>query len=108
MLATYGLARPRVNRHIALTTALVIALLPEIVYQVTATKNDIILAAVAIACVVWADRWLQAPSFEALLGLGLTLCFGVAVKTTFGLFAFFFGLTWLSLVIQRGRLGLLM
>lgn len=80
LLATYGLARPRVNRHIALTTALIIASLPEVVYQATGTKNDIILAAVAIACVVWADRWLQSPSFEALLGLGLTLCFGVAVK----------------------------
>ncbi|BDM82185.1 ArnT family glycosyltransferase [Acaryochloris marina] len=107
LLATYGLARPRVNRHIALTTALVIASLPEVVYQATATKNDIILAAVAIACVVWADRWLQSRSFESLLGLGLTLCFGVAVKTTFVLFAFFFGLTWLSLVIQQGRLSLL-
>lgn len=107
LLATYGIARPRVNRHIALTTALVIVSLPEIVYQATATKNDIILAAVAIACVVWADRWLQSPSFEALLGLGLTFCFGVAVKTTFVLFAFFFGLMWLSLVIQRGKLGVL-
>lgn len=108
LLATYAIACPRVHRPIALSTALVIASLPEIVYQATATKNDIILAAVAIACVVWADRWLQNFSFEALLGLGLTLCFGVAVKTTFVLFAFFFVLTWLSVVIQRRQLGLLL
>lgn len=108
LLATYGISRPRVNRQIALTTALVIVSLPEIVYQATATKNDIILAAVAIACVVWADRWIRSPSMESLLGLGLTLCFGVAVKTTFVLFAFFFVLTWLSLVLQRGRMGVLL
>ncbi|MEM9121299.1 MAG: hypothetical protein AAGD09_25975 [Cyanobacteria bacterium P01_F01_bin.56] len=99
---TYAIARPRVSQSVALTTAVVIACLPEIVYQSTATKNDIIVAAVAVACVVWADRWLRVPTIDALLGLGLTLCFGVAVKTSFVLFAFFFLLLWLVLVIQRG------
>lgn len=99
---TYAIARPRVSQAVALTSALAIACLPEIVYQATATKNDIIVAAVAVACIVWADRWLQVPTIDALLGLGLTLCFGVAVKTSFVLFAFFFLLLWLVLVIQRG------
>ncbi|NEQ44705.1 MAG: hypothetical protein F6K00_14550 [Leptolyngbya sp. SIOISBB] len=99
---TYAIARPRVSQAVALTTALVIACLPEIVYQSTATKNDIIVAAVAMACVVWADRWLRVPKIDALLGLALTLCFGVAVKTSFVLFAFFFLLLWLVLVIQQG------
>ncbi len=107
LLGTYAIARPRVNATITLTTALVIACLPEIVYQSTATKNDIIVAAVAIACVVWADRWLRNPAINSALGLGLTLCFGIAVKTSFVLFGVFFMLLWLSLVLQRGYLVLL-
>ncbi|MEO1593032.1 MAG: hypothetical protein AAFU71_17330, partial [Cyanobacteria bacterium J06632_22] len=95
----------KVSQSVALTAALVIAGLPEIVYQSTATKNDIIVAAVAVACLVWGDRWLRMPTIEALLGLGLTLCFGVAVKTSFILFAIFFVLLWLVLIIQQGRLA---
>ncbi|MEL6222933.1 MAG: glycosyltransferase family 39 protein [Cyanobacteria bacterium J06627_8] len=102
MVGTYAIARPRTTHTIALTTSILIAALPEVVYQSTATKNDIILAAVALACVIWADQWLRATSIESLLGLGLTLCFGISVKTTFVLFAFFFLIVWLSLVIQRG------
>jgi len=104
-LGTYGLVRPRVNRDIALTSAIAIGCLPEIVYQATATKNDIILAAIALVCVIWADRWLQLPSLSSLLGFLLTLCFGVAVKTSFILFAFFFVPLWFSLVIQQGKLS---
>lgn len=103
LLATYGLARPRVSQGIAVTTVVVMGSLPELIYQATATKNDIILAAIALAAVLWADRWLRSPSIESLLGLGLTLCFGVAVKTTFVLFAGCFGVLWLGLVIQQGR-----
>ena len=103
LLATYAIACPRVNREIAFTTTLVIIALPEIVYQSTATKNDIILTAVALACVLWADQWLRSPAIESLLGLGLTLCLGIAVKTSFVLFAFFFLLLWFTLVIQQGR-----
>lgn len=102
LFGTYGLARPRVSQAIATTTAIVIACLPEIVYQATGTKNDIIFAAVALGCMLWGDRWLRRPSFESLIGLGLTLCFGVAVKTSFVLFAFFFVLVWLALVLQQG------
>lgn len=102
-LCTYSLARPRVSRRIAVTTTLVILSLPEIVYQATGTKNDLLLAAVALACVTWADRWLRQPEIESLLGLGLTLCFGVAVKTSFVFFAFFFLLLWLGWVIQRQK-----
>ena len=104
LLGTYALARPRVTHAIALTTAIAIACLPEIVYQATGTKNDIIMAAVALACIFWSDRALTVASIESLLGLGLTLCFGVAVKTSFVLFAFFFVPLWLSLVIQQGKL----
>ncbi|NEP58625.1 MAG: hypothetical protein F6K31_16680 [Symploca sp. SIO2G7] len=104
VFGVYAIARPRVTPTIALTTAIVIACLPEIVYQSTATKNDIIVAAVAVVCVVWADRWLMYPTIESTLGLGLTLCFGIAVKTSFVLFGFFFMLLWLSLVVQRGYL----
>ncbi len=99
---TYGLARPRVSQTIAITTAIVFVCLPEIVYQATGTKNDIIVAAVALGSILWGDRWLHLPAFESLVGLGLTLCFGVAVKTSFVLFAFFFVLVWLALVIQKG------
>ena len=107
LFGTYAIARPRVSPTIALTTAVVIACLPEIIYQSTATKNDIIVAAVALTCVVWADRWLRNPAIESALGLGLTLCFGVAVKTSFIFFGFFFMLLWLGLVLQRGYLSLL-
>lgn len=101
--STYGLARPRVSRRIACTSTLVVASLPEVVYQATGTKNDIILAAVALACVVWADRALRFPAIVPLIGLGLTLCFGVSVKTSFVLFAFFFMLLWGVLVVQSGK-----
>ncbi|MDB9525059.1 hypothetical protein PN498_03600 [Oscillatoria sp. CS-180] len=107
LLGTYALTRPAVSRSIALTTAVAIACLPEIVYQSTGTKNDIMLAAVALVCVLWAERWLRIPSPEALFGLGLTLCFGVAVKTSFVLFAAFFLPLWFGLVIQRRQFFLL-
>lgn len=107
LFGTYAIARPRVTQTIALTTAVAVACLPEIVYQATATKNDIILAAVALACVIWADCWLRRPQIVAALGFGLTLCFGIAVKTSFVLFGFFFIALWLSLVVQRGYLDLL-
>ncbi|MEM6254244.1 MAG: glycosyltransferase family 39 protein [Cyanobacteria bacterium P01_D01_bin.156] len=108
LFGTYGLVRPRVSRSIALTSALVISCLPEIIYQSTETKNDIIIAAVALACVLWGDRWLRIGTVEALVGLGVTLCFGVSAKTTFVLFAAFFLLGWLSLVIRQGKFSLLM
>lgn len=107
LFGTYAISRPRVCPAIALTTAVVMVCLPELIYQATATKNDIIVAAVALACVVWADRWLRRPAIESALGLGLTLCFGIAVKTSFILFGGFFMLLWLGLVIQRRHLGLL-
>lgn len=103
LFATYTLSRPRVNGTVALTTAIVVASLPEVVYQATATKNDIVLVAVALAAVVWADRWLRFPEATSLIGFGLTLCFGVAVKTSFVLFAAFFGVLWLTLVIQQAK-----
>jgi hypothetical protein len=107
LFGTYALSEPRFGPAIALTSALVIAGLPEIVYQSTATKNDIVLAAIALACVVWADRWLRVPSVEALAGLGLTLAFGMAVKTTFVLFAVCFIILWWVRVIRQGRLAAL-
>lgn len=107
LLGTYALARPRVSQTVALASAIAIICLPEIVYQSTGTKNDIIVAAIALTCVVWADRWLQVASIESLAGLGLTLCFGVAAKTSFVLFAAFFLPLWLSLVVQRGKLSIL-
>lgn len=103
-LGTYGLVRHAVSHRIALTTAIVIVCLPEIIYQSTGTKNDIILAAVALASVLWADQWSRTPSLLSLWGLGVTLCFGVAVKTSFVLFALFFIPLWLSLLFQKGQL----
>lgn len=102
LFGTYGLVRSRVSQPIAMTTAIVFVCLPEIVYQATGTKNDIVFAAVALGCVLWGDRWLHQPSLESLVGLGLTLCFGIAVKTSFVLFAFFFVLVWLALVVHKG------
>jgi hypothetical protein len=107
LVGTYALVRPRVSPAIALTTAIILASLPEIVYQATGTKNDILLAAAALGCVIWADRWRQYPTIEPIFGLWLTVCFGIAIKTSFVLFAGFFGLLWLSLVMQRGQ-GLLL
>ncbi|MEL6222296.1 MAG: hypothetical protein AAFR31_06605 [Cyanobacteria bacterium J06627_8] len=104
LLSTFALARSHFSQAISLTTALAIACLPEVVYQATATKNDIILAAVSLACVLWAYRWLSIQSFESLAGFGLTLCFGVAVKTSFVLFALFFVPLWLSMVIYQNHL----
>ncbi len=108
LFGTYALVRPYVSHWIALTTAITIICLPEIVYQSTGTKNDIILAAVALTSTLWAERWRLVASLESLIGLGLTICFGIAVKTSFVLFAFFFLTVWFSLVIQEGRLPLLL
>lgn len=108
LFGTYGFVRSRMGRSIALTSAIAISCLPEIIYQAPNTKNDIIIAAVALACVLWADQWLQVPSVESLIGLGLTLCFGISVKTSFVLFIAFFLPLWLSLVVQQGKLFLLL
>lgn len=108
LLGTYGLVRNTVNHLVALTSAIAIVCLPEIVYQSTGTKNDIILAAVALASVIWADQWSRTPSLISLVGLGLTLCFGMAVKTSFVLFALFFGPLWLTLLVQKGQLPTLL
>lgn len=110
VVGVYALAREMVAVPPALTAALVVAGLPELVYQATSTKNDIIAAAVAIACFLSAKHLLRQhatddlPSAFDVLTMGLFLAFGVAVKLNF----VFFGLPFVSglgLVLWR-RWGL--
>lgn len=104
LLGTYELARSKVDRTLAFTSALVIASLPHFVYVSTAIKNDIIIAAVAVACILWMDTWLSTLSIESFLGLGLTLAFGISAKITFLLFIVPFLILFFYLTIKKVKL----
>ena len=107
LLGTYELARPRVGQEIALTSSLLIASMPNFIYAATATKNDIIVAAVAVGCMLWADYWLRRPSIDSLSGLGLTLAFGISVKITFLFFAAPFIFMYICLTLKKKKLKML-
>ena len=103
----YALARFYVPSQPALTAAVVISSLPEIVYQATSIKNDILAAAVVIFCFLLAHRLLARPQASDLCLLGLGLCFGIAVKLNFVFFALPFALIFGILLWLRHGLRLL-
>ena len=80
---TYALARHYAEPKVALTAAIVIASLPELVYQATSTKNDIVAAAVGAFALLIAQELWQTPNFSAAILLILALSFGISTKTTF-------------------------
>ncbi|MAG35255.1 MAG: hypothetical protein CL878_03260 [Dehalococcoidia bacterium] len=103
--ATYALACYYARPTIALTTTLVIASLPELVYQAVSTKNDILAAAVAVFCVLLAHRLFARPSGLDLVLLVLVLSFGVATKITFLGFLLPFTVLLGLLLVQRHGLA---
>ncbi len=92
ILGTYALSRKYTSSEIALMSTLVIGSLPELVYQSTSTKNDIMMVAVAIFCFLTIKRLLENLNGFDICLLLLGLCFGISVKTNFIAFAIPFAL----------------
>lgn len=105
-LGTYATARKWFPCSISLTASLVVFSLPELVFQATITKNDIIAAAVAVACTLLTCRLLDSFSSVDCGILFLFAVFGVSVKTTFLAFAAPFFLICAPLLLYKHR-GLL-
>lgn len=87
---SYALARRHATPAVSLTASLVVLSLPELVYQATSTKNDIVMAVAGLFCFLLAHRLLERPAAGELALLILGLAFGVSVKTLFLGFALFF------------------
>ena len=87
VLGTYALCRQHTSQKISLAATLVIASLPEFVFQATSTKNDIFIIAAAIFCFLAVSRLLKKLCWGDLTLLLLGLVFGVSAKTTFMAFA---------------------
>lgn len=87
VLGTYALSRKYVSQEIALTATLVILSLPELVYQATSTKNDIITIAAAIFCFLTVFHILEKFTITDVIFLILAILFGISAKTTFLAFA---------------------
>ncbi len=79
---TYSLARRYAGPAAAWTSALVVLSFPELVYQATSTKNDIVVAAVAVACLLLLRRMAEAFRVRDFALFMLFSAFGFSVKTT--------------------------
>lgn len=81
----FGQDLPSRNGAIALTC--VVAGLQELVYQATSTKNDILMAAVALYSVVLLRRlWKEVRGFDLTLFVAM-VAYGISVKPTFAVVA---------------------
>ncbi len=89
---TYALARRQAGGGASLASALVVASLPELVFQATSTKGDLAAAAAAVASLLAASRLWRRPSGRDLALLLVILAFGVSARATFGAFAMPFAL----------------
>lgn len=93
VLGVYALGRRVVGRLPALTGAVVVAGLPELVYQATTVKNDVVMTAIAVGCLVILARILQGedPAESSLslciIHLALLFAFGISAKLNFAYFA---------------------
>lgn len=92
------------NNAIAVTVALLLVSMPEIVIQATSVKNDIPLGALALVALCGATQWVQEGKWMDLGMLLLALAAGVSFKTYFVLCALPIALVslWLRW-IQRGE-----
>ena len=93
----------RVAPQSARAVVLVIAGLPELVYQSTSTKPDILAAAAAIAAVQAGFRLYERLSIHDLLLAGAALAFGLTSKTTFSAFLIPFAVAWVRTIFRRHR-----
>lgn len=93
ILGVYALGRQMTPRLPALTGALVVAGLPELVYQATTVKNDVVMSAVAVGCLVVLAKILEGDRSDKfhpshyMVHLALLFAFGVSAKLNFGYFA---------------------
>jgi len=101
IFGTYAIARRYASCTMGLGTALVVASLPELIYQATSTKEDIVTAAVAVFCLVAVYRLLDRPNLPDVLLMTLGLLFGVSAKLNFIAFLVPFTLFFGSLLIHR-------
>ncbi len=100
---TYALARHYTEAKFALTAAILIGSLPELVYQATSTKNDIVAAAVGVFTLVIARELWEKPDFSGAILLILALSFGISTKITFPVWALpFFAAFSLGLLRKHG------
>lgn len=97
----YALSRHYALPDVSLLTTLIVISMPTLLYASTVVKNDIIAAAVAVACVLLLYRLLQQPNARDLILLGLTMLFGVSVKTLFIGFVLPFTLLFGFLLIRK-------
>jgi len=106
VFGAYALACRHASPPIAVVAALAIASLPELVYLATSGKNDIVLAATAIFCLVTAFRLRDQPAPLDLLLLCLGVAFGISVKTLFLGFALPFAVLFGVCVLSRHGIGI--
>ncbi len=105
VLGTYAFARRHAGAITALAAALVVASLPELVFQATSTKGDLAAAAAAVASLLAAGRLWRRPSGRDLALLLVILSFGVSAKTTFAAFALPFAGVFGVVLARRHGLG---
>lgn len=98
---TYALSRRYTSCEISLVSTLVVISLPELVYQATSTKNDIIVNALAIFCFLTFHRLLDEINLKDFIILILALIWGISVKTTWLAFLLPFSLFFGIIILQK-------
>ncbi|MFB2835462.1 hypothetical protein [Floridanema evergladense] len=98
---TYALSRRYTSTELSLTATVVIISLPELVYQATSTKNDIVAGAMAVFCFLTVNRLLELANLTDLVILILGLTWGISVKTTWIAFGFPFSIIFGILLLRK-------
>ena len=99
--ALYSIGCSVASRRVAMTTVFITLSLPLVVYQASSTKNDIVIAFVAIVCFLAAARLYNNPSAPDLLLLIVASVYGISVKTLFLGFLGPFGLCFGFILLRR-------
>ncbi len=100
LLSLYAIISNRFSRDIALWSVIIVGGIPELVYQATSTKNDILCAAVAVWCLMMLNRFIREPRQFELVLLIMGLAFGLSAKTTFIAFTLPFIVALLYLLLK--------
>ncbi|MFB2891511.1 hypothetical protein ACE1CI_01055 [Aerosakkonemataceae cyanobacterium BLCC-F50] len=101
VFGTYALSRRYTSTEVSLTATLVILSLPELVYQATSTKNDIVACAMAVFCFLTVHRLLECLNITDLVIFILGLFWGISVKTTWIGFGVPFCILFSILLLQK-------
>ncbi len=102
VLGSYALARRHAPAEVAFAATLVIASLPQLVYQATMSKNNVFTSSAAVASLLLGERLLARPRAGDAALLLLVLAFGLSAKTTFLAFAAPFALAF-GVLLARSR-----